>query len=41
MNKRIAVAEAYPGKKWKEKVTRMTEDQITAIWFRLRKQGKV
>jgi hypothetical protein len=39
--KREAVREAYSGEKWKDKVDKMSDDQITAIYIRLKTQGKV
>lgn len=41
IDKREAVKGAYPGKKWKDKVDLMTDDQVTAIYIRLKAQGKV
>jgi hypothetical protein len=39
--KREAVKGAYSGDKWKQKVDNMSDDQITAIYIRLKAQGKV
>lgn len=40
--KREAVIAAYPGSsKWKSKVTKMPEDQVIAVYLRLKAQGKV
>jgi hypothetical protein len=39
--KREAVRTAYDGDKWKKKVDGMTDDQVTAIYIRLKSQGKV
>lgn len=39
--KRKAVMGAYAGKKWKDKVDKMSDDQVTAIYIRLKGQGKV
>lgn len=39
--KRKAVRQAYPSDKWKKKVDEMTDDQVTAIYIRLKGQGKV
>lgn len=36
---RIAVAQAYPGRKWQDKVKLMTEEQVVAIYKRLIHQG--
>ena len=38
---REALKKAYPSKRWAEKVDRMSEAQITAIYIRLRAQGKL
>lgn len=39
--KRDAVKGAYSGQKWKDKVDLMSDDQILAIYIRLKHQGKV
>lgn len=39
--KRLAVSTAYPGPTWARKVQRMTEQQVVAVYLRLKKQGKV
>lgn len=39
--KRTAVANAYDGKAWKQKVKGMSEEQIVAIYMRLKLQGKI
>lgn len=41
--KREALKGAYPGsgKQWAEKVDNMTDDQVTAMYLRLKGQGKV
>lgn len=39
--RRIAVAGAYPGDRWRAKVAKMPEDQILAIYLRLKKAGKI
>lgn len=36
--KRDEVRSAYPGKKWKDKVDKMSETQVAAIHFRLVQQ---
>ncbi len=41
IDKRDAVKGAYKGEKWKLKVDNMTDDQVTAIYIRLKGQGKV
>lgn len=38
---RIAVAGAYSGEAWATKVKKMSESQITAVYLRLKAQGKV
>lgn len=38
---RSLVASAYQGKTWQQKVAKMTDAQVAAIYLRLRKQGKV
>ena len=38
---RKQVAAAYSGDEWKKKVAKMSDAQITAIYMRLRSQGKV
>ena len=35
------VANAYPGWKWKQKVSKMSSNQVQAIWFRLKGVGKI
>lgn len=41
-SKRKAVSDAYPNSgKWKSRVTKMADDQVTAIYLRLKTQGKV
>lgn len=39
--KRTAVRAAYEGKKWQVKVDKMSDDQVIAIYSRLKDQGKV
>lgn len=39
--KRNVVKGAYKGDKWKQKVDNMTEEQVVAIYIRLKAQGKV
>lgn len=41
MDKRDAVLNAYPGVKWREKVTRMTDEQIVAVYFNLVRRKKI
>lgn len=38
---RAAVISAYPSASWKNKVKKMPEDQIAAIYLRLKAQGRV
>ena len=38
---REKVAEAYNGEKWKQKVRRMPDDQIVAIYYRFLKSGRI
>jgi hypothetical protein len=39
---RELVKKAYPNSiKWSKKVDNMTDGQVTAIFFRLRKEGKI
>jgi len=35
------VSSAYPGKIWKERVKKMPDEQIIALYYRLVKQGKI
>lgn len=35
------VVSAYPGPRWKDKVKKMTDEQIIALYFSLIKQGKI
>lgn len=39
--KKEALKKAYPGKKWADKVNKMSEDQVIATYLRLKGQGKV
>lgn len=39
--KRELVAGAYPTEAWKTKVKKMPDNQIVAIFIRLRRQGKI
>ena len=41
LQKREALKAAYPGQVWQEKVTKMPESQVTAIYLKLKQQGKV
>ncbi len=38
---RVAVSDAYYGKGWKEKVKKMPDKQITAVYLQLKMQGKL
>lgn len=39
---RTALISAYPGsKKWQSKVDKMPEDQVVAVYLRLKGQGKI
>ncbi len=38
---REAVKAAYPGPKWADKVKHMTDEQVIAVYFRLKRNGKV
>jgi hypothetical protein len=38
---RDEIKAAYPGEKWSKKVNKMADNQVLAIWFRLKKEGKV
>lgn len=39
--KREALKGAYPGSSWIQKVTKMSETQVVAVYLNLKKQGKV
>jgi hypothetical protein len=39
--KREALYKAYPGAAWREKVKAMSEDQVVAVYLRLRNQNKI
>jgi len=40
--KRKAIAEAYPGSlTWEDKVAKMQDSQVIAVYLRLKAQGKV
>jgi hypothetical protein len=41
MDKREALKGAYKSKSWKTKVDQMSEDQVVAIYLRLKTQGKI
>ena len=39
--KRQALLSAYPGDKWAEKVKKMSEAQVIAIYMNLKRQNKL
>lgn len=39
--KRQALLAAYPGPSWADKVKRMPEDQVIAVYLRLKAQNKI
>lgn len=39
--KRAAVISAYEGDKWRKRVFQMSERQLTAVYLRLKSQGKI
>lgn len=39
--KREELLKAYPGAGWKDKVKWMSEDQVVAVYLRLKKAGKI
>lgn len=39
--KREALLAAYPGDSWKYKVKKMSDSQVTAVYLRLKGQGKI
>lgn len=38
---RQALLKVYPGRNWQQKITRASDDQVFAIFTRLRNAGKV
>lgn len=38
---RTILASVYPGRAWAEKVRKMPESQVTAIYLRFKQQGKI
>jgi hypothetical protein len=38
---RMAVSKAYDGEKWKDRVKKMPEDQLVAIYYSLIKSKKI
>jgi hypothetical protein len=41
ISKRELIKQAYPTKTWQAKVDKMPESQVTAIYLRLKGQGKI
>ena len=41
ISQRELIKKAYPTKAWAIKVDKMSDSQVTAIFFSLRRQGKV
>ena len=39
--KRQQVTAAYPSESWKYKVSKMSDQQVLAIYFRFKKEGKI
>lgn len=39
--KRIEVEKAYPSDKWERRVRLMSDDQVLAVYTRLKLQGKI
>jgi hypothetical protein len=39
--KRSDLKKAYSGENWSKKVTQMADNQVIAIWYKLKKEGKV
>lgn len=40
-SKRELIKQAYPTKTWKAKVDKMPDNQVTAVYLRLKGQGKL
>lgn len=38
---RARVREVYPGAVWKEKVSHMPDNQIIALYYKFRNEGKI
>lgn len=38
---RTALTSVYPGRAWSEKVRKMSDSQVTAIYLRFKEQGKI
>lgn len=41
IKKREAVLAAFPSKKWRDKVDKMSDKQVIAVYFRLKEQQKI
>lgn len=41
INEREELKKVYPNKKWAERVDKMSESQVAAVYLRLKSQGKV
>lgn len=41
IREREALKKAYPSKKWADKVNKMSEQQVAAVYLRLKSQGKI
>lgn len=39
--KRVALSKVYDGPKWAEKVRKMSDQQVVAIYLRLKQQNKL
>lgn len=39
--KRQALLGAYPGYKWAEKVKKMSDDQVIAVYMNLKRQNRI
>lgn len=39
--KREALFAAYPGRRWRDRVMKMSDSQVVAVYMRLQSQGKV
>lgn len=38
---RRAISKAYDGKKWKDRVRKMTDEQVTAIYYKMTSSGQI
>lgn len=41
VNQKEELKKVYPSKKWAERVDKMSEAQVAAVYLRLKRQGKV